>query len=384
MSTAAQAGPVTRALIEVRAQKGLRDDPAQEMAAAHLDDLAARLDGYRPARAQNPLARLLGGARQGPAPRGLYLWGEAGSGKTMLMDLFFHAVPVPQEQRQRVHFHAFMRDVHGFIHKIRQDQATGRVWEDTDPVHEAAAAVMERGWLLCLDEFQVTDITDAMILERLFRHLFAMGAVLVATSNTAPQALYEDGLNRALFEPFITRLEERVDILRLSAARDYRLCGTAGDEVWTSPLGEASAAAMERMWQSATQGAACAPRPFDLGGRILMAPRGCKDMAWFPFAALCEQPLGAADYIAIARQLGILFLDGIPRLAPEQRNETMRLIALVDALYDHRVRLVARAETGPDGIYAQGPLRRMFLRCASRLEEMRRPAWPHGQSRDTA
>ncbi len=376
MSKTAQAGPVTRALLQLRAQKGLRDDPAQDRIAMHLDDLATRLDGYRPKTRKSALARLLGGARQGPAPRGLYLWGEAGSGKTMLMDLFFHAAPVPQEQRQRVHFHAFMRDVHCFIHKIRQDQAAGRIWEDTDPVRETAAAIMKRGWLLCLDEVQVTDITDAMILERLFRHLFAMGAVLVATSNCAPQALYEDGLNRALFEPFITRLEERADILRLSAARDYRLCGTAGDEVWTSPLGEHAAAAMERMWQSATQGAACAPRPFDLGGRILMAPRGCKNMAWFPFAALCGQPLGAADYITIARQLGILFVDGIPRLQAEQRNEAARLIALVDALYEHRVRLVASAETGPDGIYAQGPLRRMFLRCASRLEQMRRPGWP--------
>jgi len=376
MSETARAGPVSRALLKVRGQKGLRDDPAQDRIAMHLDDLAARLAGYRPKMGKSALARMFGGASQKSAPRGLYLWGEAGSGKTMLMDLFFHAVPVPREQRQRVHFHAFMRDVHGFIHKIRQDQAAGKVWEDTDPVRVATAAIMERGWLLCLDEFQVTDITDAMILERLFRHLFAMGAVLVATSNSAPQALYEDGLNRALFEPFIARLEARADVARLAAARDYRLCGTAGDEVWASPLGEHAAAAMERMWQSATQGAACAPRPFDLGGRILMAARGCKDMAWFSFAALCGQPLGAADYITIARNLRILFLDGIPRLEAEQRNEAARLIALVDALYEHRVRLVASAEAEPDGIYAQGPLRRMFLRCASRLEEMRRPGWP--------
>ena len=366
---------VTRRLERAVRAGRIAADAGQQRVAGRLDRLAATLSAWNPRPAGGLLTRFFGRRRPDP-PRGLYIWGEPGRGKTMLMDLFFETVPVAPEDRRRVHFHAFMQDVHRRIRDIRAKQAEGLIWEDADPLREVARIIFADAWLLCFDEFQVTDITDAMILGRLFEHLFAMGAVMVATSNVPPDALYADGLNRGLFEPFIVQLCARCEVMALTGDTDYRLCGPSGDEVWVSPLGPAADAAMERMWLSAIGALKPQPRPLDLGGRVLMVPRAAGSAARFTFADLCERPLGAADYLALAGNFRIVFIDNIPVLAPGQRNEVMRFVTLVDALYDSRVRLVASAAGAPGELYPQGPLKAMFRRTVSRLEEMRRAGWP--------
>ncbi|HHN66765.1 MAG TPA: cell division protein ZapE [Thermopetrobacter sp.] len=370
------AGPVLRALGRAVAAGELEDDPAQRVVARRLDALGARLQNYQPPVSTGLLGRLFGRRAAGDAPRGLYLWGPPGRGKSLLMRLFARHAPVAPGALRRVHYHAFMHDVHERIRAIRARQAAGELWEDADPLAEAADQVLEAGWLLCLDEFQVTDVADAMILSRLFERLFARGAVLVATSNTAPEDLYADGLNRAHFIPFIQLLCAKTEVLSLGGADDYRVCGPAADEVWVTPPGAAADAAMERMWLAALAGRAEQPVPVDLGGRVLMARRAAGEVARFSFAELCEQPLGAADYLAIARRFSVIFIDHIPLLAPQRRDAVMRFIALVDALYEERVRLVASAAGAPSELYREGPLKGMFARAASRLEEMRRANWP--------
>jgi len=278
-------------------------------------------------------------------------------------------------KKRRVHFLAFMQDVHGRIHDIRRKQAKGKVWEDVDPVTEVARLIAQDAWLLCFDEFQVTDITDAMLLSRLFAQLFDLGVVMVATSNTPPEERYADGLNRQLFTPFIDILHAHADVLSLDGEKDYRLQGSAGGEVWFSPLGPEASAAMDRSWLARTGVAAPAPMPLDLGGRILMVPRAAAGAARFSFSGLCEKALGAADYLAIAQSFDTLFIDDIPVIPPQGRNEARRFITLIDALYDSKTRLVASAAGEPGELYGQGPLQEAFLRTVSRLEEMRRPGW---------
>ena len=379
MAQAASSSPALLDRLEAAIAEGrIRPDAGQRRVAEKLADLSRRLAHYDPRQGRGGLfSRLFAPRiRTMEAPRGLYIWGEPGRGKTMLMDLFFETVPVPPDDRRRVHFHAFMQDVHRRIHDIRAKQAAGIIWEDADPVAEVARILFEDAWLLCFDEFQVTAITDAMILARLFDHLFSLGTVMVATSNVPPDALYADGLNRGLFEPFILSLCARCEVVALTGETDYRLCGPSGDEVWVAPLGPDADAAMDRMWLSAIGALKAQPLPIDLGGRVLMVPRAAGSAARFSFAELCERPLGAADYLAIAERFHVLFIDHIPILAPEQRNETMRFITLVDALYDKGVRLVASAAGQPGELYPEGPLKGMFGRTVSRLEEMRRTGWP--------
>ncbi|HLJ69688.1 MAG TPA: cell division protein ZapE [Roseiarcus sp.] len=347
----------------------LEADPAQSAVIEELAALAERLERYAPARRPNGLARLIG-ARPAEPPRGLYLYGPVGRGKTLLMDLFFEAAPTGA--KRRVHFHAFMADVHQRIHEWRQRHKAGHATGD-DPIAPVAADLAAEAWLLCFDEFSVNDIADAMILGRLFAALFAAGVVVVATSNVAPDDLYKDGLNRALFLPFIALLRERLDICELQGRADYRLEKLVRAPVYYHPADAAAKAALGRAFERLTGHARGAPSTIELLGRSLSIPEADDGVARFGYADLCRQPLGATDFLAIARRFHTIIIDDIPILDPERRDEVKRFINLVDTLYDERVKLVASAAAEPADLYSGGDGFEAFefARAASRLVEMR-------------
>lgn len=345
----------------------LADDPAQRRVARRLDALARALAHYRPAARPQGLFRLLGNHRTHEPPRGVYVHGAVGRGKTMLMDLFHAAAPIAP--KRRVHFLAFMQDVHERIHRHRQAQRKRRS-RDGDPIPPVARALSEEAALLCFDEFQVSDIADAMVLGRLFEALFANGVVVVATSNQAPEDLYEDGLNRGLFLPFIDMLRQRLDVVSLDGDTDYRQGHAVGESVYVTPLGEEASRRLEALWLRLAGGCRGGPRTLALKGRELIVPQAACGMARFRFADLCERPLGPADFLMIARTFDTVFVEDIPVLAPERRNEALRLITLIDTLYDNGVRLVASAAADPDRLYRAGDHAEAFERTASRLAEM--------------
>jgi cell division protein ZapE len=356
-------------------------DPAQAALVKRLGALDARLDQQRLAQKSSSLGWLFG-RRQNHAPplKGLYIHGDVGRGKTMLMDLFFAASAV--ERKRRAHFHEFMADVHDRIRVFRHLIKRGEI-TDSDPIRLAADQLAEESTLLCFDEFHVTDIADAMILGRLFTRLFEHGVTLVATSNVAPDDLYKDGLNRALFEPFIALLKEHVDVLRLDARTDYRLEKLAGVAVWYVPADEDAEVALDMAWQKLTGVLSGEPRDIALQGRVLRVPEAAMGVARFAFAQLCEQPLGAGDYLRLAHEFHTLIVDNIPAMDFPQRNAAKRFIILIDTLYDHGVKLIASAAAEPQALYlAQDGYEVLeFKRTASRLIEMRSKdylALPHG------
>ncbi|HEY8580163.1 MAG TPA: cell division protein ZapE, partial [Beijerinckiaceae bacterium] len=334
------------------------------------------------ARKSSPLGWLFGRRRPAEPLKGLYVWGSVGRGKTMLMDLFFEAAPV--RRKRRAHFHAFMADVHARVHAWRQQKKQGLVKGD-DPVAPVAEALAEEAWLLCFDEFAVTDIADAMILGRLFDALFARGVVLVATSNVEPSRLYEGGLNRALFLPFVARLRERVNVVELTARTDFRLEKLNGSPVYHTPADAQARAALDRSFKALTGLDRAGPRDLTVLGRTVTAPQAAGGVARFSFADLCAQPLASADYLAVAEEFHTLVLDEVPRFRAHQRNEAKRFINLVDTLYDQHVKLIASAEAAPVELNAglEGREAFEFDRTASRLIEMQSIAYlalPHGRS----
>ena len=345
-------------------------DPAQFSIARRFDHLSAELLASRPSRKTNALGWLFASRKKDHPPvKGLYIHGGVGRGKTMLMDMFFDAVPI--QRKRRAHFHEFMADVHERIYKHRQKLKNGET-KQADPIPPVASELFGEARLLCFDEFSVTDIADAMILGRLFGELFAKGCVLVATSNVAPDDLYRDGLNRGLFLPFIALLKANAEVISLDTDTDYRLTKTDGSPVWLSPLGPEADAAMARAWAHETGNAQAAPAEVPRKGRKIPVPAASGKSARFSFADLCQQPLGAADYLAILERYSTIFVDHVPHLGPHMRNETKRFILLVDTLYDNGARLFASAAAEPQDLLTQkkGTEGFEFDRTVSRLIEM--------------
>jgi cell division protein ZapE len=354
---------------------GIRNDAAQEKAVAALDRLIGEIASSRLASKSSALGWLFARRQDRKTPvKGLYIHGGVGTGKTMLMDMFFGLVP--SRRKRRAHFNDFMTDIHDRIDAHRKALKRGEAKGD-DPIPPVASAIAEEARVLCFDEFTVTDIADAMILSRLFSALFAQGVVLVATSNVAPADLYRDGLNRQLFLPFIDLLEEYVQVLRLDSGVDYRQEKLSRLPVYLAPLGAETDRRMDEAWKIAANGDAEAPVDLTVKGRTVRVPRAVRDVARFSFADLCEKPHGARDFLAIAARFHTIFIDHVPILAEARRNETKRFILLIDTLYDRHARIVVSAEAEPEKLYAgkRGTEAFEFERTASRLVEMQSREW---------
>ncbi len=359
-------------LLAYRAQVAagtLAPDIGQQMVAERLQDLWAKLRGYDPQpRAETGLlARFL---RRKPVdgadearPHGLYIVGEVGRGKSMLMDMFFASATVAR--KKRIHFHRFMQDAHRRIHAWKHQHP-----DATDPIPPLADAIAGEAALLCFDEFQVNDIADAMILGRLFQALFARGVVVVATSNTRPDDLFRGQPGRDAFLPFIALIKQNIDLLELDSGRDYRRARLARMATWHVPADARADAALDQAFADLTDGAEPVRESLMVSGRRVAVPLAARGVARFDFDALCGQPLGAGDYLALASRYHCLVLDGIPRLSPENYDLARRFIVLIDALYDQHVKLVASAAARPDDLYRSGDGAKAFERTASRLEEM--------------
>ena len=354
---------------ELLAAGELKPDAAQAAVVARLAVLETALN--RPVETPGLIGRLFGKAPP-DASKGLYIWGGVGRGKSMAMDLYFSASAVSPKRRS--HFHEFMAEVHGAIHARRQAG-------DADPLISVADQIATSARLLCFDEMQVKDIADAAILSRLFTALLERGVTVVTTSNRPPRDLYKDGLNRHLFLPFIALIEARLDLVTLDGPTDYRLARLGGTQTWHVPNGPEATAALSAAFFQMTD-----YPPEDRehvptaelslpGGRFLHVPKSLKGVAVFSFGRLCRQPLGAADYLAIARHYHTVLIVGIPRLGPENRNEAIRFIHLIDALYEQKVKLVAAADAQPDQLYPAGDSSFEFERTASRLMEMQSAAY---------
>jgi len=366
-------GPL--ALYRTRRRPGrIEIDPAQELAAEKLQSLHHALAHYQPASGPAGWRERLGLARRrDEAPQGLYIFGGVGRGKSMLMDMFFASAPV--EKKRRVHFHEFMLELHDRLHLQRQDRSA-----EGDPLAPLAADIAAESWLLCFDEFSVSNIADAMLLGRLFAALLDLGVVVVTTSNTAPDDLYQGGLQRERFLPFIDLLKERLDILELDGVIDYRRDRIRGMTVYHQPLGAAADAALCHSFAQLTDGAAAGATTLAVQGRQLAVPQAAKGVARFGYGDLCERALGAADYIAIATHFHTVIIGDIPLMTPEQRNEARRFMTLIDALYEHKTNLICAAADVPDKLYVVGDGMREFKRTASRLIEMQSMAYlvrPH-------
>jgi cell division protein ZapE len=340
----------------------LRPDPAQHAVLPKLDALRHWLEANA-----NRRVGLFAGLFAKPVmpPAGLYLWGGVGRGKSMVMDLFIENTAIAQ--KRRVHFHAFMQEIHKGMHEARK---TG-VDDALAPVAEAVARDVR---LLAFDEMQITDITDAMIVGRLFEKLMAAGVVIVTTSNRAPEELYKNGLNRALFLPFIAMLREKMQVLELESPNDYRQHRLAGAQVYFHPAGKVKGE-IQAIWDDLTGGAAGAPLILPVNGRSMDLPRFANGIGRATFWDLCSRPLGPGDFLAIAQAVRVLILEDIPQLSASNYNEAKRFVTLIDALYEAKVRLICSAADVPERLYLEGTGAFEFERTASRLREMQGAEW---------
>ncbi len=381
-------GSVLAARYVARMASGdIAPDPGQAKVVAALAQLEQRIAARRLARKTSALGWLFARREDAiPKVRGLYIHGSVGRGKTMLVDLFYECVAV-RKRKRRAHFHEFMADVHARIFQIRADMKAGRI-KDSDPIALVAAALYEEAWLLCFDEFHVTDIADAMILGRLFEKLFDLGVVIVATSNVAPENLYEGGLNRALFLPFIDMIKQHMDVVRIESPTDYRMEKLGGVRTWYVPRPDQDMAdidrEMEKVWRRVAGADGGAPATVVSGGRTIAVPRAGSGAARFDFHELCGVPLGASDYLRIALSFHTVLIDHIPVLDQDRRNEAKRFITLIDEFYEKGVKVVASAESSPEHLYTgtEGAEAFEWARTVSRLHEMGSSdyiARPHGR-----
>jgi len=358
-----------RAYQDLVASGKINADPAQARAMALLSTLGEDLAGYSEQMGKQGWAARLGlGGKKRKPPKGLYLWGGVGRGKSMIMDLFFDHVPV--EHKQRVHFHAFMQEVHRRIHAFREAQKAGKVADSKDPVPALARVIYDRAWLLCFDEFHVTDIADAMILGRLFEAFFELGMVIVTTSNRHPKDLYKDGLQRDRFLPFIDLIEEKMNVFEVSAVRDYRLERLQGMEAYVTPNDEKASIKLEQDFESLTIGAQPRTMGLEVNGRFVEIPRAAEGVAIMDFEDMCAKPLGPGDYLAVARRFHTVILKDIPKLGPHNRDVAKRFVTLVDALYEAKTNLICSAAVAPNDLYTEGDGAFEFERTVSRLMEM--------------
>jgi cell division protein ZapE len=353
------ASPLSRYQARVDAGEA-HHDSAQADVAARLDALAAALKGWRPENGGWKLSKLF--ATKRPPPRGLYIHGKVGRGKTMLMDLFFDTVQF--SPKRRIHFHEFMAETHDRIGVARKKF-------DGDPLPHVAAGIADESQLLCFDELHVTDIADAMILGRLFKGLFERQVVMVATSNQPPRGLYLNGLNRQLFLPSIDLIEKHMDIVELGSAKDFRLEKLAGQPLYFTPADADAKRALRAAFTRLTGVWRGEPMTLDVKGRTLVVPEAARGVAYFTFDDLCNKPLGTNDYLHIANAFHTVIIEGIPKLPPEKRNEARRFINLIDTLYDGRIGLIASADAEPTELYPKGDAAVLFERTESRLIEMR-------------
>ncbi|MCC6924275.1 cell division protein ZapE [Novosphingobium sp.] len=344
----------------------LRPDPEQRAAASKLDQLQQELE--RPPAKRRWYSYLVGTPPSEPLPRGIYLWGGVGRGKSMLMDLFHDCLSIPG--KRRVHFHAFMLEVHSLLREERKK-------ESGDPIPPVAMKIAEGLRVLAFDEMVVNNSADAMIMSRLFTWLIEMCCLtIVTTSNRAPGELYKDGLNREHFLPFIALIERELDVIALNGPHDYRLERLAGIDTWHTPLGDAATAqvreAFFRLTDFSPEDSEHVPSAeLDLGGgRMLHVPKSLKGVAVFSFKRLCSEARGAADYLAIAQTYHTVIVVGIPRMGPENRNDAARFVTLIDALYENKVKLFATAAAEPEALYTKGDGAFEFERTVSRLMEM--------------
>ncbi len=357
-------GTITEAYEALVAAGTIEPDPAQTAVLPEFDRIAAALETDLP----HGLRTFFRRAPKAEPVKGLYLWGGVGRGKSMLMDLFFDTVKV--SGKRRVHFHAFMQEVQSALHEVRK---TG-VDDAIKPVAEDIARGLR---LLCFDEMQITDIADAMIVGRLFQHLFDKGVTVVTTSNRIPKDLYKDGLNRNLFLPFIALLERQMTVHELTSPRDYRQDRLAGEQVYFHPADKAARQKIAEIWSDLTDDKS-APLVLHVKGREVTIPAFRNGVGRSTFHALCGLPLGPADYLALADAVRVLVLEDIPSLSSENYNQARRFVTLIDALYEARVKVIATAAAAPENLYIEGEGSFEFERTASRLREMMSEGWSQG------
>ena len=374
-------GPLERYEAMVAADQ-LQPDPAQAKVVAHLQVVHDALGASQPTRPRSETSGFLSRLRSGFSRvaagheatsldvRGLYIHGPVGRGKSLVMDLFHETVPAPR--KRRVHFHAFMQDVHARLRMLREQAGNSGV---DNAILTLADQLFEEAALLCFDEFHVQNIADAMILGRLFDRLFDLGLVMVATSNFPPDRLYENGLNRDRFLPFIARLKDELSVVSLAGPTDYRLERLQNLPVYYCPDDAKAKAALQRIFALLTDDAEGAADELEIGSRRLVVPKAAKGVAWFDFAELCEQPLGAADYLALADRYHAVILESVPALTREKHNEARRFMTLVDALYECKINLIVSADAEPMALYQAGEGAFEFERTASRLMEMQSRAY---------